>query len=848
MKDNTEILYFSVLVELLKEHPQTAGLKVQSEAFFEKPDGEDLDTAMKAVTSGRTSNGSASVNSIFEHFGKTATSYTKPLALEPLSIKRDSGFPNGVNDPNWHKGFQDDLDTIAFDSLENLKANTETLLFVIQKWTSNLASGCGEDIPFYDVAKLTAAAYICLQKADDKKMPFLFVSGGVSGIQDYLFDIVSKNAAKNLKGRSFYLHVLVEVILHKIMKCLNVYLTNVVYASGGNYLLLVPNTKENIKHLEDLKKDISNSLFDTHHIGLYTELAWLETDIDTLQNNYSEIGKELTVLIGADKRHKFNRQILNQFGKLFEAIEEGGETRKDVITNEEILETEESKTYFLNEAVPLKAKTEEFKEGINLVNRKTAYQILLGFGLKSAKTIKPDDWQIIQDEVGRAFPVILGVDPELTQKGDKLSFGKYELAVNETDKFDKNKISLVQGFQFYGGNNYPRIQLVKGKEIVWSPKTFSEMAGQLETEKDKKGNALRTYYLKDDKPIQEADFKRFGVLRMDVDGLGKIFKHEVKSVVVHSTLSRNVDWFFKGYLNTIWEEKYKDDTQIIYSGGDDLFIVGRWHELILFAKDIREEFKKWVVEHGKLSISGGISLVTSKFPVIKAAEYAGEAEDGAKKHKIVRLGYPSNHAGKKEYKFYSLMPPIQEETEYKKEDYLKKDSFLMMGVRMNWGYEFKAVEFLKNKLVRLISLTNKPLPRSFLFKTSGYYEETLPKGDINTAEYKKEKLERQRGRWVWQMAYDFTRMQERCKPRKEDSTEVVDFLQELINWTIGKEKQTPPSVSKHIDVAEIDYFTFFKFLNLACIWASYELQDKGFNLRAKVDYDKESDEQDFDNN
>ncbi len=772
MNDSNQI-YFSVLVELLKRHPKTAGLKVKGTAIDLTGD-EDLSKAVKAVTAGRTSVNTLRLNSIFEHLGKTATTYTQPLALRPLSIKRVSGFPNGDDDLKWFKDFQDDLDTIAFDKPDNLKANTETLLFVMQKWTSNLSSGCGEDIPFYDMAKLTAAAYICLKQTDNEDKPFLFVSGGVSGIQDYLFDIVSKNAAKNLKGRSFYLHVLVEVILHRIMKDLGVYLTNVVYASGGNYLLLVPNTEGGKIALEKLKRDISDSLFDTHHIGLYTELAWHETDVTTLQTAYKSIGDALSKEISKDKRHKFNRQIMNQFDRLFCPIEKGGETKQDVASREEIPIFSDD-VFILGDAHPRLASLEEFEQGDNLVNLKSAYQIKLGFGLKSAKNFYPTEHDKVENRKGYRFPVILGIEPDVDN--DLFAYDDYKLQVNNFEFLKETPQYKTHGFQLYGGNDYPETPVRHGSV----PKTFSEMAGQKETDEDRDYNP----------PFKETKFKRLGVLRMDVDGLGGVFRSGLPSIAVHSTLSRNLDWFFKGYLNTLWEKDFAENTQIIYSGGDDLFIVGRWHDLIDFAKKIKDELKDWVLPNKGITISGGLSLVTAKFPVMKAAKYAGEAEDKAKEHQF---------------------------------NGQKKNALSIMGVTMNWDYEFTVVEDLKNKILKYITLPNKALPVSFIFKVNNYYEETLPKKFKNKKEYDAEKKRLEIGKWIWQMAYDLTRMKERCKPSRDESLDTVEFLDTLIQWTIAP--KTHPLVSKLNGVQTIERFNFFKLLNFACIWASYELRSK----------------------
>ena len=45
--------------------------------------------------------------------------------------------------------------------------------------------------------------------------------------------------------------------------------------------------------------------------------------------------------------------------------------------------------------------------------------------------------------------------------------------------------------------------------------------------------------------------KRLGFLRMDVDNLGASIAKSADSLARHSAISRSLDWFFKGYLNTL---------------------------------------------------------------------------------------------------------------------------------------------------------------------------------------------------------------------------------------------------------------------------------------------------------
>jgi CRISPR-associated protein Csm1 len=100
-----------------------------------------------------------------------------------------------------------------------------------------------------------------------------------------------------------------------------------------------------------------------------------------------------------------------------------------------------------------------------------------------------------------------------------------------------------------------------------------------------------------------------------------------------TTLSRSLALFFGGHLNTICgQEKYRNNVSIIYSGGDDLFIVGAWNLVVELAEEIRSEFKAFC-NNPTFTISGGVSITQKKYPIYRGAKHAGDAENKAKKLK-----------------------------------------------------------------------------------------------------------------------------------------------------------------------------------------------------------------------
>jgi CRISPR-associated protein Csm1 len=149
--------------------------------------------------------------------------------------------------------------------------------------------------------------------------------------------------------------------------------------------------------------------------------------------------------------------------------------------------------------------------------------------------------------------------------------------------------------------------------------------------------------------------KRIGVLRADIDNLGQAFvsgfirkqaENPAKYVTISrtATLSRNLSMFFKYYLNDVLanpaklpiqpfsldgsEKTAARNVMIIYSGGDDLFLVGAWNEIIECAVDIHHLFALY--GQGTLTLSAGVGVFPHSYPLIRMAEESGSLEATAK--------------------------------------------------------------------------------------------------------------------------------------------------------------------------------------------------------------------------
>src|SRR3989304_1754063 len=124
----------------------------------------------------------------------------------------------------------------------------------------------------FDHVKTTAAIAGCLYhcektgKSTDKE--FLIVAGDISGIQNFIYRITKAQGeggiSKILRGRSFYLLLFQEVIAKYIIEQAGLFITNILFCGGGRFELLLPNTEETKKILEEVKRDVNKWLFDKH--------------------------------------------------------------------------------------------------------------------------------------------------------------------------------------------------------------------------------------------------------------------------------------------------------------------------------------------------------------------------------------------------------------------------------------------------------------------------------------------------------------------------------------------------------------------------------------------------------
>jgi CRISPR-associated protein Csm1 len=125
-----------------------------------------------------------------------------------------------------------------------------------------------------------------------------------------------------------------------------------------------------------------------------------------------------------------------------------------------------------------------------------------------------------------------------------------------------------------------------------------------------------------------------GVLKADADSLGTVIRSRLTRATdlkPLQSLSRDLDGFFGTELHEMMSAPNSNWSSIytVFSGGDDLFLVGPWNVALDFAAHLRSAFAGRFREEG-LTISAALAIIKPKFPIRLAAQQADDLLELAK--------------------------------------------------------------------------------------------------------------------------------------------------------------------------------------------------------------------------
>jgi len=558
-----------------------------------------------------------------------------------------------------------------FELIQN-KTDFNTLLALLKKYASTMPSAAYKsksDISLYDHSKTTAALAVSrylFNRDGDVKLTqtndlncYLAIEGDISGIQKFIFKISSPQEAqsgmsKRLRGRSLYLTLLCDAIATHIAEELELCEANILFCGGGRFTIIGPNTKTAKEKLAEIKSKLNKFFIDEFNAELYLALVSIECCGDDL-DKFGQITRKLSNKLNEDKKHKFSDNLDDVFNfdeeiKYDDLCSVCG-MPYDCKSDEKTCDMCESHEKLGQNSVNAKYMIKCIDISEDVFNNDNYKGIYIIRPIKIGYYFIKNDSKLV-DTINGLSKKCKQVEVIKLNDTNFLNLANYEFNDNVSFSFS------------FMGNTVPNLGRFADNH-KYMPLYFEHLA--------KISNGAN----------------KLGVLKMDVDNLGLIFSEGLKKsydenlgISRVSALSSQLDMFFSGFVNNIASEfkvyskvfdedkfdkkeleiqndneeikesvfvyklkygcelsddeadKLKDyeipTIHINYSGGDDLLVLGPYDDIIKFAQELRNTFKIWTASNPSINLSGGINIVSPKFPIGKAAITSEEYLDAAK--------------------------------------------------------------------------------------------------------------------------------------------------------------------------------------------------------------------------
>ncbi len=564
------------------------------------------------------------------------------------------------------------------------------------------------DISLYDHLKVACAIAVCLTQLYPDHLEALhrrdrtvqqqpvarLLRADFSGIQNFLYQITHpaseaefRGTAKRLRGRSFFLALLADVTADWLARGLKVLPANILFCGGGRFDLLVGADEETEQKLGELERHLQEWLVREFHGELSIQLA----TVDVLPSDFGDLAHAFDTLDDALARKKQQKF-------------------QDVLDTSQFFVTTEPLHHVCNycHVTPLPDPAAEPCLSCHLqrdLGGKLPRTDCLAYLYGDGKDFPSLDKAVVD------FTEPFGVRVALLRADEAKQMGRW--AENQSDRIvlyrlndtdflhDGCPSNVAGGFKFLG-NTAPsarqRIDPVKaGKEPLEPGEVldFDEVASM------------------------SSGAHLLGVLKADVDYLGQVFGLGVKPKTISriATLSSALDLFFAGWINWLcgqlahrWHNNPHNDNPlkgkvdglfyIVYSGGDDLLILGPWDAVVDLAQAIYHQFRTFTCHNENMTLSGGILLVKPHFPIQRFAQLVGEQLEQSK-----NIGERQDHPGLN-----------------------RKDRITIFGETVQWQENDKGFDRLLNFGKKLAAHVDEDkIPRSFIYFLMRLHDQHFPK-------------------------------------------------------------------------------------------------------------------------
>lgn len=490
------------------------------------------------------------------------------------------------------------------------------MLSLLQRFTWCIPSSAPDetqDVSLYDHLKTTSALAATLYRyhedthdwsvkaiCNDSAPKFQLIVADFGGIQRYLFDIANVGVggvAKRLRARSFFVSGMVDGVAYLILKRLRLPLSNIITNSGGKFYLIAHNTEEAVDAIDALQDQLEDYMLLKYGGEITLNLGrthFSGSDFNTFDRVMAEAARAINIA----KLHPFSMALTYDSQWDEEAF-----LRKHPCGNSLCPSCR-------------KALIEQEKPMCDQCRR----DVELGTMLPNARYIA-----YLNTAAASSFELLPGLYMNVSRELPEHT--GLELVVKLNDSDVSEVVDTPVTFRFianyipvFSQDTCPSCQAREGcqvrEEAFLSQPVFFDCLAAAANGKS---------YL--------------GYLKADVDNLGTLLIHGLRrdssehpqpiSISRLSTFSRMLELFFSGYLDRLLRHEFTF-CYTVFSGGDDLFIVGPWDETLRLATRIAGDFSRFTASNKNITLSAGIALAKPRYPIAGSVRLADQALAEAK--------------------------------------------------------------------------------------------------------------------------------------------------------------------------------------------------------------------------
>ena len=462
----------------------------------------------------------------------------------------------------------------------------------------------------YTTASIAQALYCGIKEKEHiRETPLLLLGGELSGIQNFIFgqgEQGDRGASKLLRARSFSLQMLTRSIWLILLERCNLSSVARIMDAGGRFILLLPDTPEVRKHIADVTQEALQYVLEAFNGVLRVTFALQElTAADLDMTRFHIVFQQMNDSLEREKLRPFAPLLTQGFSPIIK------------IKSADYAEYGPCPYCGIRPAV--KSETVD-----------CACRICSSLIQQIGRRL-PDARFAVLSREGNGFPLFSGLRLRLEKESPR-SFDATALDILSLKARKNFSSAPIAGY-------VPR--MTEADMLRWQ----EEKRTLPKEDESQELNAPKTFGIlaQESRILTQNGFRSVPFLaacKADVDNLGLIFGIGLESggksrfsISHFAMLSRMMHHFFSSYLIDVIEEEFPN-IYVVFAGGDDLFVLGPWSDIIYFGERLYDAFSRFTGANPDVTLSAGIALAKPGIPMRAIKNLAEEQLESSKNRSV----------------------------------------------------------------------------------------------------------------------------------------------------------------------------------------------------------------------